>query len=160
MISSRKRGLALVLAAGAAVSAGSARADGFAYLAGTWTGSGKVIGSSGAESIRCRVQYAVSPDKAGLNQTLTCASPSYKFEIFSNVVDKGGQISGQWTERTRNIVGSVTGSVRGNQIVTTVSAGGFQAGLNVSTNGDHQNVTIRPQNYEVTEVQMALTRSR
>ena len=155
--------LATIFIGGLALAPASAWArdgDDFSYLAGSWSGSGKVMGDNGAESIRCRVTYAVSPDKLGLNQTLVCASASYKFDIFSNIVDKGGSISGQWTERTRNIVGSVTGSVRGDEINTEVSAPGFQASLGVTTRGNSQSVVIHPKNYSISEVRMTLTHSR
>jgi hypothetical protein len=159
------RSFVAVAALGALVTmaapAASARdEDGFGYLAGTWTGEGTVKANGKSERIRCRVTYAVSGDKAGLNQTLVCASASYKFDVFSNVMDKGGQLSGQWQEKTRNIVGNVSGTARGNVINTTVNGGGFSAALSVSTNGNRQNVVIRPANYEVTEVAMALTRAR
>jgi hypothetical protein len=134
--------------------------DGFANLAGTWSGDGTVSANGKTERIKCRVTYAVSGDKTGLNQTLACASASYKFDVFSNVMDRAGQITGQWQEKTRNIVGNVTGTFRGNQISTQVSGGGFSAALTVSTTGDRQTVVIRPQNYEVSEVAMQLTKAR
>jgi len=156
--------LAAFAAAGLALassdSAMSRDGDAFADLAGTWSGSGRVVDNGKPESLRCRATYAVSPDRTGLNQTIVCASSSYKLDVFANVVDRGGHISGQWTERSRGINGTVSGTAHGNRIDTEVDAGGFQAALSVSTSGNRQNVVIHPRNYEVTEVAINLTRSR
>src|SRR5665213_481803 len=57
----------------------------FAGLAGVWSGGGTVMLDDGSsERIRCRATYAVGEGGAGLNQSLTCASDSYKFELKAN----------------------------------------------------------------------------
>jgi hypothetical protein len=134
--------------------------DAFLGLAGSWAGGGSVAFNGRTEKIRCRVSYAVSGNKSGLNQTLLCASDSYRFDIASSITERDGRLSGQWTEKTRNIVGSVTGAVRGNSISTQVQAPGFTASLNITTSGNKQNVTIRPANYEVSEIAISLSRAR
>src|SRR6185437_5371937 len=52
----------------------------FAGMAGVWSGAGTVTLDDGStERIRCRATYAVGAGGNGLQQTLTCASDSYKF---------------------------------------------------------------------------------
>jgi hypothetical protein len=53
----------------------------FAGLSGTWTGSGSVSLSDGSkERLRCRATYQVSAGDARLQQSLRCASDSYRFD--------------------------------------------------------------------------------
>src|SRR5947199_9917534 len=76
----------------------------FAGMAGVWAGGGTVTLDDGSsERIRCRATYAVSRDGSGLNQSLTCASDSYRFNLASNVVASGGSLSGTWSESSRGI---------------------------------------------------------
>ena len=112
------------------------------------------------ERLRCRVSYAIAPSDTALQQNLVCASDSYRFDIASNVIERGGRLSGQWTERSRNIVGNVTGTINGNRINTQVEATGFSANLTLTTNGNRQTVLIRPRNYEISEIALSLVRSR
>ena len=59
----------------------------FSGLAGYWSGAGTVTLDDGStERIRCRASYAVGDNGAGLNQTLVCASDSYKFDLKTNVI--------------------------------------------------------------------------
>src|SRR5476649_1183419 len=82
----------------------------FAGLAGVWSGGGTVMLDDGStERIRCRATYAVGGGGAGLNQSLTCASDSYRFNLASNVVSSGGSLSGTWSESSRNVNGSLEG---------------------------------------------------
>src|SRR6202140_5926631 len=91
----------------------------FAGMAGNWSGGGTVTLDDGSrERLRCRSSYAVGAGGNGLNQSLTCASDSYKFNLASNVVSEGGSLSGTWSESSRGIVGTIQG--RG-------SNGNFQA---------------------------------
>ena len=56
-------------------------------MAGVWSGGGTVTLDDGStERIRCRATYAVGDGGNGLNQSLTCASDSYKFDLTSNVI--------------------------------------------------------------------------
>ena len=71
-------------------------------MAGNWSGGGTVTLDDGStERIRCRATYAVGAGGNGLNQTLTCASDSYKFDLASNVIAEGGALSGTWSESSR-----------------------------------------------------------
>jgi hypothetical protein len=146
----KRRGLAFgSAAAGAALlalgSVATAQSPGvFSGMAGVWSGSGSVSLDNGqSERIRCRATYAVSSDGTGLNQTLTCASDSYKFDLKSNVIAKGGALSGTWGESSRNIGGNLQGKAHGGHFDVVVSAPSFSANLSMTTSGNKQRVTIR-----------------
>lgn len=118
----------------------------FAPLAGYWRGGGTISMKDGTrEKLRCRATYAVSPSGDSLNQTLLCASDSYKFDVNSTVTESGGVISGNWTETTRKATGSVSGRVSGPVIRVLVTGIGFSAGISLETRGGTQAVLIAPQ---------------
>src|ERR1700704_248651 len=66
-----------------AASTAYAQASGpYAGMAGSWRGGGTVTLDDGStERIRCRATYQVGGGGNGLNQTLICASDSYKFDL-------------------------------------------------------------------------------
>ncbi len=121
----------------------SAQSRPFSALAGAWAGSGTISLSDGSkERLRCRATYRVNGPESGLQQTLRCASDSYRFDLSSDVVSQGGHLSGTWSESGRNISGSLEGQVSGGHIAATVSAPGFSATLTLTTLGNHQSVSI------------------
>jgi|SRR5450631_1005256 hypothetical protein len=130
----------------------------FMGLSGHWSGSGTVTMTSGAaERIRCKATYAVNASGKAVQQTLRCASDSYRLEITSNVLSEAGAISGSWSETTRGISGSISGRASSSDIALDVTGGGFSARLDVRTHGDKQSVTIRPQGgTDVSAVSIAL----
>src|ERR1700724_4611723 len=100
-------GAALLLS----VSAGHAQSGPFAGFNGAWSGSGTVALSDGTtERIRCKADYKVDDTGLGLKQNLHCASDSYKFDLSSDVTSQGDRISGNWSETTRNVFGSLQGT--------------------------------------------------
>ncbi len=122
------------------------RASGpFSDLSGYWTGGGTIAMSNGSsERIRCRATYAVNDTGKSLNQSIRCASDSYRLEITSNVTVSGGVVSGSWTEETRHATGNLSGRASGSEIQARVDGAGFSAGLVVRFHGDRQSVSIRP----------------
>jgi hypothetical protein len=80
---------------------------------------------------------------AGLQQTLTCASDSYKFNLTSNVTAQGPAVSGTWSETSRNINGNIEGRSGGGVIQVVASAPGFNANISLTTRGNKQSVVIR-----------------
>ena len=125
------------------VSAGYAAGGPFDGMSGVWTGRGTIELEGGStENIRCRATYAVSGDGQGLNQTLLCASDSYKFELKSNVLAKDGVLSGTWRETSRNVGGTLEGRAGKGQFNVDVSAPTFSAKLRMTTRGNRQNVVI------------------
>lgn len=137
-------GAAAMLVAFAFSTQSQAQSGLFTGLAGVWSGGGTVTLDDGSsERIRCRATYAVGEGGHGLNQTLTCASDSYKFDLRSNVVAEGGQISGSWSEMSRNISGTVQGRGGNGLIQVIASAPGFNANISLTTRGNRQSVVIK-----------------
>ena len=114
-----------LLVATVSSSASYAQSGPFAGMAGNWSGGGTVTLDDGSsERIRCRATYAVGEGGAGLNQSLTCASDSYKFELKANVVAQGSEISGNWTESSRGVSGGIQGRGTSGNIQVVASAPG------------------------------------
>jgi hypothetical protein len=125
-------------------SAAYAQTGPFAGLAGNWSGGGTITLDDGSsERIRCRATYAVGAGGNGLNQTLTCASDSYKFNLASNVMAQGAAISGSWTESTRNVSGTLEGRAGNGHFQIVASAAGFTANISLTTSGNKQSVVIK-----------------
>ena len=137
----------LAVAFFAAASLQAANADSaLRPLAGYWLGAGTISMKNGtSERIRCKGSYAISPAGNALNQSLLCASDSYKFNVKSNVSETApGVLTGTWAETTRNANGQLAGRVAGPRIVANVQGVGFTAAISIITRGRTQSVTITP----------------
>ena len=146
----------LIVASG---SASYAQSGPFAGLAGHWSGGGIVMLDDGSsERIRCRATYAVSANGTGLNQSLTCASDSYKFNLASNVVAEGAALSGTWTESSRGINGTLQGRGTAGNFQAVASAPGFTANISLRTTGNKQSVVIKADT-QIKSASISLTRS-
>jgi hypothetical protein len=140
-------------------SAAYAQTGPFTGLAGNWSGGGTITLDDGSsERIRCRATYAVGAGGNGLNQTLTCASDSYKFNLSSNVVSNGGAITGTWTESSRGINGNIEGRAGTGTFHVVASSAGFTADLVLTTRGNKQSVVIRSES-QFKGANISLTRS-
>jgi len=118
----------------------------FSGMSGHWSGVGSITMANGAtERIRCRATYAVHPAGTALNQSLRCASDSYRLEISANVLSQGGAVSGSWSEATHGVSGSISGRAAGADIQARVMGAGFAANIGIRTHGNSQTVGIRPQ---------------
>lgn len=132
----------------------------FAGMSGVWSGKGTISLEGGArEAIRCRATYAVRNDGNALQQTLRCASDSYKIELTSNLVASGNKLSGTWSEATRNVSGDVEGTTSGGRFQVVVRAGTFSADLALTTRGNSQSVVIRSEGGEFKGANITLTRT-
>jgi hypothetical protein len=132
----------------------------FAAVAGNWTGGGTIdLTGDIHEKLRCRASYTHGKSNNSLVLAIRCASDNYKFELTSNVVERGGQISGQWNETAYKVSGSISGRVSGNRITATAKGDSFNAAITVSTTGNKQSVTITPQSTYITNVQIAMGRA-
>jgi hypothetical protein len=131
----------------------------FMPLAGTWAGSGTLSTSDGnQERLRCRAAYDVARTGTELHLNLTCASESYKFDLASDVQYSGGLISGSWSEASRNASGTLSGRAAGGRIEAAARGQNFSADLSLTTRGNRQTVSIRPQGTSITGVSLALER--
>ena len=149
-------GAALMLS----VTASHAQASGpFAGFDGNWSGAGTVSLSNGTtEAIRCKADYKVAASGLNLKQNLHCASDSYKFDLSSDVTSQGDRISGNWSEKSRNIFGNLQGTAGAGQIDVFVEASGFAANLNCRTNGTKQVVEIESKG-EIRGVKITMTKT-
>jgi hypothetical protein len=114
----------------------------FAGLAGRWAGGGTVSLDDGStERIRCRASYAV--EGPSMNLTLVCASDAYRFNLEGSVVDQGGAISGNWSESSRNVSGTLQGRGGNGSFQVLASAPGFNAEITLTTRGNRQSIVMR-----------------
>ena len=116
----------------------------FSGFTGGWSGTGKVRTAEKTERIRCKAKYRVG-DSSGheARLELTCKSDSYSFDLVGDFqADASQRISGRWTERSRNIGGTVLGQARGNRIQILVESSAFSANLVMLTRGSRQSVRI------------------
>jgi hypothetical protein len=132
----------------------------FENMAGTWSGTGIItLGSGDKERIRCRVTYEVSGSGSQVEQDLRCASDSYKFDLLAKLTSTGGNISGYWSEKNRNLNGQVVGRASVGQIEAMAETSGFAAQLTLVTRGDRQSVRIESKGREISEVNITLRRA-
>lgn len=151
--------VALMFAVFIPSSASYAQSGPFAGLAGVWSGGGTVTLDDGStERIRCRATYAVGNGGNGLNQSLTCASDSYRFNLASNVVASGGSLSGTWSESSRGVSGSLEGRGGNGNFQVIASAPGFTANISLTTRGNKQSVVIRAES-QIRGASISLSRS-
>ncbi|HEY0848926.1 MAG TPA: hypothetical protein VGD96_03375 [Bradyrhizobium sp.] len=149
----------LVIALG--LSGGAAQAASpLSPLAGTWSGGGTLSTSDGQqEQLRCRASYNVDGSGAEVRLNLRCASQSYNFDLAGDASYSGGAISGSWSESTRNASGTISGRANGDHIEAAARGDNFSANLSLTTRGNRQTVSIRPQAANVTAVSLSLSRS-
>jgi hypothetical protein len=151
--------IALVLATPATRGDAQAVAGPFAALTGDWSGNGTLTMSNGGqERMRCRANYAVGQGGDNVRLNIRCAGDSFNFDLASQVASRGGRLSGEWSEATRNAAGTITGRANGNQIQAQASSTGFSANLSLTTKGNRQSVTIQPQGTDVEAVSLTLSR--
>lgn len=132
---------AFVLVAGAA-STSYAQSSAFAGLAGTWSGGGTVLLDDGSsERIRCRAIYKVSG--ASMDMSLTCASDAYKFNLLAEVVAQGGEVTGKWSETSRNVGGSIQGRGASGSFQVIAESAGFSSHIALKTTGNKQQITMK-----------------
>ena len=140
-----------------AIGYGASAAGPFDGLSGSWSGGGSIKMATGAsEKIRCRVRYAVANGGNSVSQDLRCASDSYQFNLTANVASRGTSISGTWSETSRGVGGTISGSARTGSIQAVAEGSTFSARLTVTTDGDRQTVSITSPGSEVREVAMSL----
>jgi hypothetical protein len=131
----------------------------FAAFAGGFHGGGAVIGSDGhRERISCRARGGVGEGGRELSQTIVCASDSYRFNITSNVVAEGGRASGQWSESTRGVSGSIAGHVSDGHFSGRVDGGTFTASVSLRATGHSLSMSLAPSDGDVARVEVNLSR--
>ena len=128
--------------AASAASPSLAQSSTFAGMAGTWSGGGTVTLDDGSsERIRCRATYKVGG--ANMEMVLTCASDAYKFDLAADVVAAGGEVTGKWSESSRNVGGSIQGRGAGGSFQVVAQAAGFAANISLKTTGNKQQFSMK-----------------
>ena len=151
--------LTAVVAALAFGSPALAQSSPLLALGGNWSGQGSINFNDGSkERIRCRSTYTPDATGAKLKLELRCASDSYKFELNGNVAYDNGQISGNWSELSRNAAGDITGTASGGKIEVRAVGQTFAAFLNINTRGSSQSVSIKSPGSTMQEVQITLAK--
>lgn len=120
----------------------------FADFSGTWSGTGTVrTGGNAPERIRCNANYRQrGSSQHEVDLQLRCASDSYNFDLAGQfTADDRNEITGQWTERSRNTGGTAIGRANGDRLDVHVESGGFAADLVMVTRNRRQSVTIDSQ---------------
>jgi hypothetical protein len=123
----------------------SAATGPFAALSGRWSGTGIIRQQGGkTERIRCNANYRpLGSTQHEIDIQLSCTSDSYNFDLTGLFqADASNQISGRWTERSRNIGGTGVGYARDKRIQIHVETSAFAATLHMVTSGSRQSVTI------------------
>jgi hypothetical protein len=160
-LSSHLRFMRGAVAAAALLAPAAAHAESapFASYAGNWSGNGTItIAEGGTERIRCRGTYTVASGGNNLHQVLRCASDSYRFDLTSDVAAKGSNLSGSWSEASRNVNGIIEGSIVNGQVNAMVTTNAFAATFNMSMRGNRQSVVISSKG-ELRGVNITLARS-
>jgi hypothetical protein len=131
----------------------------FRAMAGSWMGGGVLnMANGGQERLRCRAAYDVDGSGSAMRLNLKCASDSYNFDLASDVEYRGGAISGEWTEASRNASGTLEGRAAGDRIEAAATGPGFSANLSLTTHGSRQMVSIHPQGGDISAVSLQLSR--
>lgn len=139
---------AVLLCTGAVWQAAAARSGPFTNFRGDWSGSGiiRVKGQDDkqtTERIRCNAAYRQSGGQ-DVNLKLVCRSDSYSFDLTGDFeADASNRITGQWTEHTRNVGGSVTGQARGSRLLVHAESPALNANLSMVTHSRRQSVTLK-----------------
>jgi hypothetical protein len=102
--------------------------------------------------------YTISGAGSGLGQVLTCASDSYRFDLTTNVTAAGSTLSGNWSETSRKMNGTLTGKINRDKIDALVEANGYSGSLAVHTSGNRQTIALRSQSTDLRGVDITLTR--
>ena len=132
----------------------------FAGLGGNWSGTGTIfVADGGSERIRCRATYSVGAGNMTLQQNLRCASDSYKFELTTDIKSSGGNVTGYWTETTRNLNGTLDGTGSNGQFNVLVSANGFAAELALTVSGGKQTIVMSSKNTDLRGLNISMSKS-
>ena len=143
---SRRLAFAATALLAVSTAAGHAEPGPFDGMAGNWTGGGTVTLEDGSrERLRCRATYTV-PGSSML-MVLTCASDAYKFDLRADVTAAGNNVTGTWSETSRNVGGSVSGHGSGGSFQVVAVAAGVNANISLRTAGSKQSITIRSEGF-------------
>ena len=136
-----------------------ALADPIDDLAGFWSGTGTVTLASGNnERVKCQVFYKTGASNTQVKQTLRCASTDYAINATADLEVKGGQVTGNWEEKTYAVTGEVTGRYSGENFNLMIKGANFTAAMNLTLSSCKQSINIAPKGLDVTKVSIGLAK--
>jgi len=131
----------------------------FSTMSGSWSGRGNITLSSGSrERIQCRATYDTQSDGNDLRMALRCANDSYNYDFHGSATHSDGKLTGSWTESSKQTSGQFSGVIKDNQVAVRADAVGFTVYLNMTTQGNRQEIVIRSAGSEISEVAISLSR--
>jgi len=95
---------------------------------------------------------------SALNQTIVCASESFKFDISSYVEASGESVQGSWRESSRDVSGHITGRIAEGRFQGEIVAPAFTAAVSLTSNGRTQNVSFQTRGGDISDVRIELRR--
>jgi hypothetical protein len=124
-----------------ATAAGAQSGDPFEALKGEWKGGGTVTPMGGDPvKVACKVTY----DLAGqtLSQNFRCAGEDTTIKTQTKMTDKGGKISGSWTESTYDRTGGINGTATDKTIHARISGDKFSGRMSVNLTDKGHTINI------------------
>jgi hypothetical protein len=141
----------------------SAATGPFASFTGSWAGTGTLRPEGGAaERIRCKAEYRPrGSSEHEIDLQLRCASDSYNFDLSGQfTADEKNQVTGRWTERSRNVGGTAVGNAQGERLQIHAETSAFSADLVILTRNRRQSVTLDSRGGgQIVKVAITLSRS-
>jgi len=148
---------ALALAALIPIAHPAGAASPFATLNGNWSGGGVALFEGGqSERLRCNARYT-SASSSRLDLDLRCASTSGTFHLSGRLTDRGGRVTGEWSEHSFGAEGTAVGRASGDSIVLRLS-GTVAGAMLVSTSGSRQSVSVSTQGTALRNIRITLRR--
>jgi hypothetical protein len=149
--------VALVLWAGAAA---LAEASPIEELTGYWTGGGTLLlAERVTEKVKCAVIYKVGGGGTLIKQTIRCASADYNINAVAELRVNGGQVAGNWEEKTYSATGQVSGRYTGSSFVLSIQGANFTAAMDLGLNGTcKQTIRIQPKGLEIKRISISLAK--
>ena len=130
----------------------------FQLLRGEWKGWGWVtLYNGGRERVRCRVSYE-STGLRRLDQSLRCASTSYRIDAISSLLNSDGELSGSWRENSFDVAGTLSGRTRADGMSLRLTGVGFSADMSVKVAKCTQSVNMSVAGIEIRKVEIGLKR--
>ncbi len=139
---------AALLCGGTILQSAAARSGPFANFRGDWSGTGIIRvkdedNKQTTERVRCSAAYRQRGSQ-DVNLKLICKSDSYSFDLTGDFeADASNRITGQWTELSRGVGGSVSGRARGRRLLVHAESPVLNANLSMTTHGRRQSVSLK-----------------
>ena len=148
--------MALALGGALHLGAGDAHAANLTSLVGDWQGRGTVkLANGGEEPVRCRVSYAQVRGNV-VDQSLRCASISYRIDAVSRVQTSGRRLTGTWEEKRFETSGDLSGALRDDGFTMRLVGTAFTAGMNVEVDSCTQVMDINVNGIDIRQISMKL----